>query len=282
MKVWPAHVEHVGAMKVLRALPHEQAEAVGPFVFLDHFGPFAAKPGTLPAHPHGGIEVLTYLMAGSNEHRDSAGHIGRVQAGGAQYMRAGQGILHSERILGDAPIQHGLQLWARLPIAMQDDAPSYRGIAASEIPTWTSGGVTYRLLADHWQGRAGPITLGLIAFILHVSLQPRSSVTIDLPDAAHEYGVYTIESPDDGAQLADNTRLRRGELAMLAVHDTTFALSHSGTASGPAEMFVLGGEAAPRPPVFGGPFVFESRDALQRANQRYAAGQMGTLDGVPF
>jgi predicted RNA polymerase sigma factor len=80
---------------------------------------------------------MTYLLAGSNEHRDSAGHRGMVQAGGAQWMRAGRGVLHSERIIAEnATIEHGLQLWSRMPVAMQDDSPSYRGIAPEDVPNW--------------------------------------------------------------------------------------------------------------------------------------------------
>lgn len=282
LNVWPADVSAVGATRVLRALPHPGAEAVGPFVFLDHFGPIPTKPGTLPAHPHAGIEVMTYLLAGSNEHRDSAGHMGRVQAGGAQWMRAGRGVLHSERILDDAPIVHGLQLWARMPVAMQDAAPSYRGIAAEEVPSWQAEGAAFRLLAGTWQGHVGPISLSLPAFMLHITLTPGAAVTIDLPEVAHEYGVYAIESSGDGLCVGVDTVLRLGDFAQLAANQTRFSCAHDLSAQEPAQLFVLGGEPAPRPLVFGGPFVFESQASLRRANQRFAAGDMGTLDGVPY
>jgi quercetin 2,3-dioxygenase len=280
--IWQAEQARVGATPVLRALPHPTAEAVGPSVFLDHFGPVPTRPGTLPAHPHAGIEVMTYLMAGASEHRDSAGHIGQVQAGGAQWMRAGRGVLHSERILAEAPIVHGLQFWARMPVAMQDDPPSYRGILASEVPTWVADGVTFRLLAGTWQGHTGPITLALPAFMLHLTLSPGHTVTVDLPVATHDYGAYAVESPENGLQLANGRVLPRGSFAHLNAEATALSVTHAAGASAPAEVFILGGEPAPRPLVFGGPFVFESRAALQRANERYAAGEMGTLDGVPF
>lgn len=83
LQKWVAHTANVGHFTVLRALPLPQMQAVGPFVFLDHFGPFKASSETLPAHPHAGIEVMTYLLDGANEHRDSMGNIGVVHAGGA-------------------------------------------------------------------------------------------------------------------------------------------------------------------------------------------------------
>lgn len=288
-KTWSSSSAFVGDTKVLRALPHPGAEAVGPFVFLDHFGPVVARSKTLPAHPHAGIEVMTYLLAGSNEHRDSAGHRGIVDAGGAQWMKAGRGVLHSERIIAEnAPITHGLQLWSRMPIALQDDPPSYRGIKPEDVPTWQGdsdgreAGALFRLLAGTWRDRRGPISLTLPAFMLHISLAPGATVTVELPEKAHEYGAYAIKSPDDGLEVNFGFSLPRGEFALLASNEGSVVFSHAPGAGASADVFVLGGEPAPRPLVFGGPFVFESHSALQRANRRYAAGEMGTLDGVPF
>jgi quercetin 2,3-dioxygenase len=282
LTVWESELAHVGQTTVLRALPHHEAQAIGPFVFLDHFGPAPAKPGTLPAHPHAGIEVMTYLIEGSNEHRDSAGHTGRVKSGGAQYMRAGSGVLHSERILDDAPVVHGLQFWARMPVAMQDDPPSYRGIASEDVPSWSQDGVDYRLLAGTSAGKVGPLELCLPAFMLHMIMSAGSSVHIDLPEPAHEYGVYGVETPDAGVMLEGNTPLTRGGFAKLASGQTRIAIGHDAAADAPAQLFILGGAPAPRPLVFGGPFVYDSQANLRLANQRYGAGQMGTLDGVPF
>jgi quercetin 2,3-dioxygenase len=280
IEIWQAEKAHVGATTVLRALPVPSADALGPFVFLDHFGPMPTQPGTLPAHPHAGIEVMTYLMAGASEHRDSAGHIGQVQAGGAQWMRAGRGVLHSERILAEAPVVHGLQFWARMPVAMQDDPPSYLGVLAKDVPQWVENGITFRLLAGDWKGHTGPIKFALPAFMLHVSLPLGSSTTISLPNDAHEYGIYGITAAENGLSIEDNLPFVRGAFAKLPTASARFTVPLHATSA--AEVIVLGGEPAPRPLVFGGPFVFESQTALQRANQRYAAGEMGKLDGVPF
>ncbi len=74
----------------------------------------------------------------------------------------------------------------------------------------------------------------------------------------------------------------RGAFAQMKSGQREVFISHDASAGGPAEIFVLGGEAAPRPLIFGGPFVFESQANIQRANSRYTGGEMGTLDGVPF
>lgn len=279
---WPAEQAPVGHFTVLRALPTHAVQAVGPFVFLDHFGPFAASPETLPAHPHAGIEVMTYLLEGANEHRDSAGHRGIVEAGGAQWMRAGRGILHAETNLPHiCPTIHGLQIWARLPRAVQHSEPAYRAIAASEVPQWTvqstpgDGEVGLRLLSGAFEGRQGPIPLSAPALLLHVQLPAASRVELNLPEG-WEYGAYGI----DGATRLDGAEapLQRGDFALLG--QNTLVLDNPGSAA--SNVLLLGGEAAERPLVFGGPFVLDSPAALRQAQRDFYAGKMGTLDDVPF
>ncbi|MEM9801789.1 MAG: pirin family protein, partial [Planctomycetota bacterium] len=98
-QLWQAPTATVGSFGVLRPVPYGPIEAIGPFVFLDHFGPIEAPTGKLPAHPHAGIDVMTYLLEGANEHTDSLGNVGQIGPGGAQWMRAGRGVLHAERNL---------------------------------------------------------------------------------------------------------------------------------------------------------------------------------------
>lgn len=74
--------------------------------------------------------------------------------------------------------------------------------------------------------------------------------------------------------------LDRGSFTLLG--DSSLQLQHETCASQFADVFVLGGIAAPRPLHFGGPFVLDSHAGLLHAQQRYASGQMGTLDGMPF
>ncbi|QOT82037.1 pirin family protein [Cupriavidus basilensis] len=64
------------------------------------------------AHPHAGIEVISYLLEGGVEHRDSEGFRDIFGPGDAQRIRAGRGILHAE---APASGRHGLQLWTSLP-----------------------------------------------------------------------------------------------------------------------------------------------------------------------
>ena len=73
-----------GGFLVRRSLPSVQRQAVGPFVFFDHFGPIAAKPEDnfdVRPHPHIGLATVTYLFEGAMMHRDSTGVVQRIETG---------------------------------------------------------------------------------------------------------------------------------------------------------------------------------------------------------
>src|SRR5687768_6814587 len=61
-------------------------------------------------HPHRDMEIITYVLSGEIEHRDSLGTRGILRAGELQRMTAGTGVLHSERNPAEAPL-HFLQIW---------------------------------------------------------------------------------------------------------------------------------------------------------------------------
>lgn len=101
-----------GDMHLLRALPQEQLTAIGPFVFFDHCRHHSLHGIGDQPHPHAGIEVVSYLLEGGGEYRDSMGFRDRLGPGDAQFIHAGRGILHAEQPLSG---RHGLQLWINLP-----------------------------------------------------------------------------------------------------------------------------------------------------------------------
>lgn len=274
---WRATEAPVGHFSVLRALPTAEVSSVGPFVFLDHFGPFPASPETLPAHPHAGIEVMTYLLEGANEHRDSMGHQGVIEAGGAQWMRAGRGILHAETNLPElAPTIHGLQIWARLRTEHQWMEPAYQAIGASAVAAWSMDGVSYRLLSGVLGQQRGPIPLMAPALMLHLQLAPGAQTHLDLSEhAAFEFGAYGIA----GAVMVDGQMLERGQFRRWAGSAGVVGFQNNGEQA--VDLMLLGGAPVLGPLVFGGPFVLDSRESLQRAQRDYFAGRMGQLDGVP-
>ncbi|MBX3297799.1 MAG: pirin family protein [Acidobacteria bacterium] len=97
----PAREASIGSMDVRRVLPFRERRSVGPFIFVDDFGPVEVVGGTsldvLP-HPHIGLATVTYLFAGRMTHRDSLGSVQVIEPGAVNWMTAGRGIVHSERV----------------------------------------------------------------------------------------------------------------------------------------------------------------------------------------
>lgn len=270
-----AQVAPVGTFTVKRALPFRERHSVGPWVFLDHFGPMRVKPGEdgVGPHPHAGIETVTYLLSGRNEHRDSAGHTGIVAAGGAQWMTAGGGIIHAERPLADNEAEltmHGIQLWTSLPRLLKTTPPRYQRIEAGAIPAFDEGGVQVRVIAGDFRGTAGPAQTLMPTFLWHASIAPGARLDSALPQG-FEAGVYVIsgEGRIAGAVLA------AGRLAVLA-GEGALAIENAGHE--PLEVLVLGGAPAEGPLVFHGPFVMNSVDQVRAAEIAYRTGRMGQLE----
>ncbi len=275
----PASAETVGTgLAVLRALPTPQCEAVGPFVFLDHIGPERPPAGGVPPHPHAGIEIITYLLQGSNDHRDSLGNHSRIESGGAQWICSGRGLIHAEYPRGDdSGVIHGVQLWTRQPAAQDSAEPRYASAAASAFPRAGVERGVLRLLcgdvAELFSG-PGPIRLASEATLLHLTLDAGGSATLPLKKS-HETALYTLS----GVAEVDGVSAARGEFAVLA---PSSAVTIVNKGPGTLELLALGGKPAERPLFFRGPFVFNARESADRAYADFASGRMGSLDGVPF
>src|SRR5690554_6096123 len=123
-------VKLIGDMKVKRILPYRAKRMVGPFTFLDQMGPIDLPPGTsgdVPPHPHIGLSTVTYLFEGEFMHRDGLGTRQPIFPGDVNWMTAGRGIVHSERIPSEyrknGKRLHGLQAWVALPVESEETEP---------------------------------------------------------------------------------------------------------------------------------------------------------------
>ncbi|MET0320737.1 MAG: pirin family protein, partial [Duganella sp.] len=140
-----------GGFLVRRYLPSAIKQAVGPFIFFDHFGPVdvaADANHDVRPHPHIGLSTVTYLFEGAMDHRDSLGTFQRIEPGAVNWMTAGRGIVHSERtpkdLAGVPHRTHGLQLWAALPLAHEEDEPGFCHTPAGDIPELAVDGAVIR------------------------------------------------------------------------------------------------------------------------------------------
>ena len=265
----------VGSFTVRRALPERQRHSVGPWVFLDHFGPYQATVGDgVGAHPHAGIETVTYLLSGRNEHRDSAGNHGVVGPGGAQWMTAGRGIVHAERALVEAGAPatvHGVQLWTTLPRLSKLMAPRYQALAAESIPEVRLEQGTLRVIAGELAGARGPANVLMPLVLAHLRLEPGASFEAAVP-ADFEMAAYVIA----GEAQAGEARATTGELLLWDAAGERVRLDNTG--AGGLDVMLLGGAPAEGPLVFHGPFVMNNVDQVRAAEVAYRTGRMGVLE----
>jgi redox-sensitive bicupin YhaK (pirin superfamily) len=261
-----------GDMLLYRALPTPGRVSIGPFVFLDHYRHRSARGIGDKPHPHAGIEVVSYLLEGGVEHRDSAGFRDRLGPGDAQWIRAGSGILHAEQPLGG---RHGLQLWTSLPRAQKFAEPAYASYREADIPRVQLPGATLTVIAGRLADAEGPLVLATptIFALLHLDPGARAQLTVD---EAAELGLYILEGALEGP---DRSRLGPGILAPLT---SGASLSLTASDRGPAIVALIGGLPAETPILFSGPFVMDTQEHLTRAKRDYSSGKMGRLDGVPF
>src|SRR5258705_6254565 len=192
----------IGEYKINRMLPSRYADAVVPFVFLDHLMPAKHSPdeplkevnGT-GAHPHRGIATLTYVLHGEADHHDSYGHRAIVHSGGAQWMKAANGIIHDESINVDSQtndlLTHGMQFWINLPAKNKAEMPQYLPLQANEIPhqELEDGGGWIKIIVGEYDGLASGIPNYSKQLLYHIHLEAGKQFSIN-SERGLEYAAF--------------------------------------------------------------------------------------------
>lgn len=149
-------------VKMTRVIGTPELNMLDPFLLFDAFESDQLQDyiGGFPDHPHRGFETVTYLLAGRMRHKDSAGHEGIIEAGGAQWMTAGSGIVHSEMPEQEDGLLQGFQLWVNLPASKKMQAPAYQEFPADKIAVeQLVNGAEIRVIAGTTNhGTTGPVT----------------------------------------------------------------------------------------------------------------------------
>ena len=155
----------LGDFKVRRALPAKTRTMVGPFIFVDQFGPARLPAGQgmdVRPHPHINLATVTYLFDGAIRHRDSVGSDQVIRPGAINLMTAGSGIVHSERSpdaeRADGPSFYGMQTWLALPDGKEEIAPAFEHVGPDALPVVEGDGLTARVLMGTLWGQTSPVT----------------------------------------------------------------------------------------------------------------------------
>ena len=260
--------------EVRRAIPSSIFEAIGPFIFLDHFGPIEVRPGEAKgasAHPHAGIETLSLLLEGRTVHKDSLGNVSTMGPGEVQWMRAGRGVIHDEspdEILRRAGGHlHGVQLWINMPKGAKHTEPAYRHVTAQEIPLLPHETGTVRLVAGRVGDVTGPVRTSGDPFVVQASLTSGSTLLLDVSHP-RELALYVMT----GAIAIAGEAVEPGQLARLTSGDTLRVVVKENS-----ELLLVGGDPLDAPIMRHGPFVMNTIAELERAIRDYHAGRMGKI-----
>lgn len=264
-----------GGFVVRRLLPAVARRSVGPFIFFDHFGPVTVTPGAhhdVRPHPHIGLATVTYLFEGAMMHRDSLGSAQLIEPGAINWMTSGRGIVHSERKpehLREASYGvHGLQLWAALPLAHEEDEPSFAHTPAGAIPQLQAGDAQVRVLIGEAFDARSPVATFAPTLYLDVMLAAGGSLT--LPPLAAEMGVYPVAGRIwiDGQPVPAQTLsvLEPGEPAHVSARES-------------ARFVVIGGDPVDAPRHLWWNFVSSRKERILQAAEDWQAQRMGKVAG---
>ena len=114
-----------GGMRVRRFLPKPRRRLIGAWCFVDAFSSTESQM-SIPSHPHCGLQTVSWLLEGRNDHRDSLGNHAENGPSDLAIMTAGHGIAHAEATPPDyrGP-SRGIQLWVALPDAHRNVEPAF-------------------------------------------------------------------------------------------------------------------------------------------------------------
>jgi len=265
----------LGAFKVRRSLPAKARTMVGPFIFVDQFGPARLAPGEgmdVRPHPHINLATVTYLFDGAIDHRDSLGTFQRIDPGAINLMTAGRGIVHSERSPGDTrgagPGFYGMQTWLALPDGKEEIDPAFEHVAAGTPPVVEGEGVRATVLMGELWGVTAPTTCHSPTIYADLVLAEGASVAIDAE--ADERAVLVTE----GTATLDGEPLTLFDLVILAPGHRAVL-----QATGPARAMLLGGGAFATPRHVFWNFVSSSRDRINQAKEDWRGGKFPTVPG---
>lgn len=265
-----------GGFAVRRVLPSVKRRMVGPFIFLDHFGPMDVPPGggmEVRPHPHIGLATVTYLFDGGIFHRDSLGFAQPIKPGDVNWMTAGRGIVHSERTEPEMRAtgfrMHGVQTWVALPKTHEETEPAFEHVEAAKLPAWSEGGVAQRLIVGTYAGRTAPTTH--FSPIFYVGVEAAAGGRLAVSPEHAERAIYLA----DGSLTVGDRTLGVGDLAVLAPGGAVEAVAE---AAG-AKAMLLGGAPMDGPRHIFWNFVSSSKERIEKAKDDWRAQRFAKVLG---
>lgn len=235
---------------VRRSIPHAKLRKIGAWVFIDHFGPTPQVDGmTVAAHPHTGLQTVTWLLDGAVDHRDSLGTAQNVTPGSLNLMTAGAGVAHSERSLAGPDSLHAVQLWIALPDAVREMRPTFEHVES--VPEIAVGEHRARVFIGRLGEAASPATVFSPLLGAEISVGRHGSIPLE---PTWEYGVLNV----GGTMTANGEDIPTNALWFSPAGSATLTLSGDGTA------ILVGGEPFREEIIMWWNFIGRTHDEIEQ------------------
>jgi redox-sensitive bicupin YhaK (pirin superfamily) len=264
----------LGEFTVSRLLPSKQRPRVGPFVFFDYMGPADFPPGkgvNVRAHPHIGLATITYLFEGEILHRDSLGYVQPIRPGAVNWMTAGKGIVHSEKVtdevLASGQRLHGIQTWVALPLECEEIGPRFEHYRAETIPAIERDGVSLRVVIGSAYGATSPVKTE--SEIVYVDARLTAGSALELP-RTDELAVFVIA----GDVAVGGETAPPGTLAVLAQGQSAKL-----EATSDAHLMLCGGATLEGHRIVWWNLVSSSRERIEQAKRDWREGRFPSVPG---
>lgn len=275
-----AHPFDMGGMPIRQPFPTQLVEQIDPFLLLHHADikvptHVDTKHAGVGPHPHRGFSPVTFIFKGGVHHRDSRGNDSIIYEGGAQWMNAGMGMIHSERPPADIHDLGGrqeiIQLWINTPSQHKMDQPMYFPIAADDVPVAYSDDkkVRVNVFAGEILNKKGPAPSQAEVNAATLELKTGGKIFIPLP-ANHHVVLYLL----DGKLSLSGFGMTEGLHAVMYKNDgdgiEVEALEDT-------RALLLSGKPLEEEVVSYGPFVMNTQTQIMEAMRDYQMGKMGVL-----
>lgn len=273
-QIIPSHATADGDGVKIRRVAGFNNKSFSPFLMVDELksDQRADYVGGFPPHPHRGIETLTYMLTGHFQHRDHMNNVGELRSGGAQWMAAGRGVIHSEMPIMEDGELHGFQIWINQPARDKMSPAQYHDFQPETI--------TEHRAEAHGLVRVISGELNIGDEVIHGPLS-RTGVPVTVADwRAHSGAALNLMTPKHhnmmtyvykGSIKAGERVVTQGEMALLSQGEWV-ALQANETSG----VLLFIGEPINEPVVHYGPFVMNSIDEIEQAIQDYNSGVFET------
>lgn len=215
-----------------------------------------------PSHPHRGFNTFTYMIDGDMEHKDSMGNTGNLGPGGAQWMKAASGVIHSEMPKQENGLMRGFQLWINLPAANKMDTPEYQEFKSEAFPVIKTSDYSVKVLIGRFADADAPIVDDITdVSYLDIQLAAGKHFQHELTAGNNSF-IYVFEGDGkfNGQYIPSNA------LIQLGTDDNTpdFIAGEEG-----ARFLLVSGKPINESVVQYGPFVMNSREQIDEAMHDY-------------